>query len=152
MVVKAVGQINEPTVAEAAALRPCTAHCYECGEPQQDRQALAVHLVRAHGIKRHLRAYVVGLDCLVCGVRFASRQRLVDHLSEKSPVCGLNYRIRYRPLAAEEVARLDVEARPEFSRRRRLDGGPWRQDPWAFLASRRSRWGGDTLTPPIGPK
>ena len=152
MVMKAVGQVNEPTIEEAAALRPCTVHCYECGESQLDRQALAVHLVRAHGIKRPLRAYVIGLDCLVCGVRFVSRQRLVDHLSEKSPVCGLNYRIRYRPLAAEEVERLDVEARSEFSRRRRLDGGPWCQDPWPFPASGRSGRGGHSLAPPDGPE
>ena len=66
MVVKAVRQLNQPTVEEEEVLKPFTTHCYECGEPQHDRQALAVHLVRAHGIKRSLRAYAVGLDCLVC--------------------------------------------------------------------------------------
>ena len=47
MVVKAVRQLNEPTAEEEEVLRPFTMHCYECGEPQHDRQALEVHLVRA---------------------------------------------------------------------------------------------------------
>ena len=121
-VMKAIRITNWVTQEEREAERVSTTYCVLCGVEALDRQALSVHCFRAHGVRRFIRSYVEGLDCLVCGLRFASRQRLVDHLSEKSPVCSHNYILRYSPLPPEQVQHMDVDARSEPSRRLRLEG------------------------------
>ena len=122
VVSKAIAETNWVSTVEQDAERESTTYCLICGDPALDRQSLAVHMCRAHGVKRYIRAYVTGLDCLVCGLRCVSRQRLIDHLSEKSPICSHNYVLRYDPLPDEEVHRIDVGARQDFSRRRRVEG------------------------------
>ena len=122
LVAKAVAEVNQPDVEEEAVVKEFTTYCTECGEPQHDLQGLAVHMARAHHIKRAIRAYLSGSDCLVCGIRFASRQRLVDHVAEKSPICAFNYRRRYQPLPPDEVEALDLQGRAHFARRLRVEG------------------------------
>ena len=103
-------------------MRETTTYCMLCGKTAVDKQALSVHVFRAHKLRRAIRSYVEGLDCLVCGLRFQSRQRLVDHLAEKSQVCSHNYLRRYDPLPPDWVAELDLAGRAEHSRRTRLEG------------------------------
>ena len=122
VVMKAVLATNWPTVEEREAMRETTTYCTICGSPAVDRQALSVHVFRVHKLRRAIRSYVEGLDCLVCGLRFQSRQRLVDHLAEKSEVCSHNYIRRYDPLPPERVAELDLGGRTEYPRRSRLEG------------------------------
>ena len=119
---KAVAATNWTTPAEQAIERVQNTYCLEYGAPATDRQALAVHMCRAHGVRRFIRAYVDGIDCLVCGVRFASRQRLIDNLSEKFRICVHNYALRYEPLPPEQVQALDLAGRQEYPRRQRLEG------------------------------
>ena len=122
VIAKAAAATNWTTPADQAIERANVIYCLECGEPAPDRQALAVHMCRAHGIRRFIRSYVEGVDCLVCGVRFASRQRLFDHLSDKSRVCLHNYVLRYAPLPVEQVQALDLAGRCEHPRHQRLEG------------------------------
>ena len=122
VVTKAISHTNWITAEEQDAERDFTTYCAVCGAPALDKQALAVHMCRAHGVKRLIRTYVDNLDCLVCGLRCASRQRLVDHLAEKSLTCSHNYLLRYEPFPADVVRELDIRAREEISRRCRLEG------------------------------
>ena len=123
VVAKAVAATNWLGAVERDAIRSDSiTYCLECGASCGDRQSLAVHVYRAHGIRRYIRAYVDGTDCLVCGVRFCSRQRLIDHLAEKSQVCSMNYLRRYNPLSPQRLAELEDLGRSDFSRRLRVEG------------------------------
>ena len=122
VVLKAAWATNWSSAADQEADRDTTTYCTLCGTPAADRQALSVHLFRAHGLRRHIRSYVGGLDCLVCGLRFASRQRLIDHLAEKSQVCMHNYFLRYHPLPPDQVRAAEEAAKSDFPRRARLEG------------------------------
>ena len=119
---KAIAVTNWLTPEEKDTERDATTCCLVCGEPALDRQALSVHMFRTHGLRRAIRSYVEGLECLVCGLRFQSRQRIIDHLAEKSQACSHNYLLRYDPLPQVQVQALDLAGRHEFSRRVRLEG------------------------------
>ena len=119
---KATLATNWVSTNERELEREFKTYCTLCGELALDRQALSVHMCRAHGVLRFVRSYVEGLTCLVCGLQFASRQRIVDHLAEKSAVCMHNYLLRYEPLPVEQVQALDLSGRTEYSRRQRLPG------------------------------
>ena len=120
--VKAAGSTNWLSTQEIDREIVFTTYCFECGAAAQDRQALSIHLFRSHGVRRWIRAYVEGTTCLICGLMFASRQRLIDHLAEKGQICLHNYVLRYSPLSPDRVQQLDADGRSEFSRRRRLEG------------------------------
>ena len=122
VVLKATLATNWVSTTEREHDREFTTYCTLCGEPASDRQALSVHMCRAHGVRRFVRSYVEGLTCLVCGLQFASRQRIIDHLAEKSAVCMHNYLLRYEPLPVEQVQALDLSGRTQYSRRQRLPG------------------------------
>ena len=98
VVLKAVCNSNWISVVERVHIREFSTYCTLCGEAAVDRQALSVHMCRAHGVRRFVWAYVDGLTCLVCGLMFASHQRLIEnHIAEKSAVCMHNYFLRYKP-------------------------------------------------------
>ena len=99
--------------------------CLLCGEPCRDKQALSIHMFRGHCARRYIRSFVHASeshDCLVCGLRLASRQRLIDHLAEKGAICAHNYVLRYEPMSVEQTNALDVGSRSDFPRRQRLEG------------------------------
>ena len=122
VVIRAVAATNWVTPAEAATEVENSTYCTVCGDPARDRQSLAVHMLRAHGTRRYIRSFVEGLACLVCGMTFVSRQRLVDHLAEKSQVCAHSYSLHYEPLEPQRICELDLAARTEHSRRCRIGG------------------------------
>ena len=122
IVLRAVVATNWISASERDAEVVFTTYCTVCGAACRDMQALSVHTFRSHGVRRAIRALVEGHDCLVCGLRFASRQRIIDHLAEQGRVCAHNYVLRYRPLSPDSLAVLEREGRAEFSRRARLDG------------------------------
>ena len=123
VVVKAAGETNWMSVEEQERERTYHTYCLECGTWAQGKQSLSIHMLRSHGVRRAIRSYVEGTTCLVCGVMFASRQRLIDHIAEQpNQLCMHNYILRYPTLEPEVVRKLDVEGRSEFSRRRRLEG------------------------------
>ena len=125
IVMKACWETNWVTAEERDNETEMSTYCLVCGEPARDKQALSVHMFRSHGVRRYIRAFVYGAeyhDCLICGLRFTSRQRLVDHLSEKSPLCAHNYILRYEPLSSEETHAIDVAARSDPPRRQRQEG------------------------------
>ena len=125
VIVKAAVTTNWVTQIEREQELVMTTYCLLCGEPCRDKQALSIHMFRGHGARRYIRSFVHGSDfhdCLVCGLRLASRQRLVGHLAEKGPLCAHNYVLRYEPMSAEQTSELDVASRSDFSRRRRLEG------------------------------
>ena len=122
VVLRAVADTNWATAVEKEITAVVSTYCLICGKGARDRQALAV-MCRAHGSRRFIRSFVgAELTCLVCGMIFVSRQRLIDQLDELSPVCAHNYLRRYRPLDPALVEELDVASRSEFSRRARLEG------------------------------
>ena len=109
--------------AEVDQVREFTTYCVECGEPAVDKQALSVHMFRAHGSRRFIRRYVpAGNSCLVCGLLFASRQRLIDHLAEKSAICAHNFVLRFPLLEPAVVDVIDRAAHSDHPRRLRVDG------------------------------
>ena len=98
VVLKAIAVTNWLNPEEKDTERDATTCCLVCGEPALDRQALSVHMFRTHGLRRAIRSYVEGLECLVCGLRFQSRQRIIDHMAENKCAPTIIYcaMIRYR--------------------------------------------------------
>ena len=125
VVMKAAAATNWETQIEREQEREMTTYCLVCGEPCRDKQALAIHMFRGHGVRRYIRSFVhrsAFHDCLVCGLRLASRQRLIDHLAEKGPLCAHNYVLRYAPMTAQQTDEVDTASRSDVPRRQRLEG------------------------------
>ena len=63
-------------------------HCLDCGAVLGSRQALAAHRYRQHGTRRAVSWYVrAETHCLVCLQEFWERERLLNHLADKSARC-----------------------------------------------------------------
>ena len=86
--------------------------CTVCDEAFNTRQALAAHSFRKHGYIRRSRFYA-GRDavCNACLLQFGCRGRLIEHLSEKSPLCMHNLALSFEPFDEDTVAKLDAEDR-----------------------------------------
>merc|ERR1711884_210723 len=86
---------------------PVTYHCYECGRSFRTKQALAVHAFNKHGQRRNIRRKVAGGMCCSCLMQFHTRIRLLNHLTEKSPICHEYYMSALPDLPEHELASLD---------------------------------------------
>ena len=84
--------------------------CPECGRSFKTKQALATHRRRKHGVKRITRQYVDTTHCVACLLEFHDRERLINHLEEKSPPCCAAVLERLPQLAPEIVEELDARA------------------------------------------
>ena len=88
-----------PSIA-AAALYTCS-----CGKVCKSSSGLAAHRAHMHGSRNPAVWYASynGL-CECCGLRFASRQLLLAHLTRGSKLCLLNLVMRNEPFSAEMEA------------------------------------------------
>ena len=82
--------------------------CAVCGAVFAEYQPYAVHLARAHDRRRVARKYALeGNQCTSCLQIFSTRARLIDHLSEKNPICAMTAAWHLQPLTDAEVEALD---------------------------------------------
>jgi hypothetical protein len=83
--------------------------CYVCGATLASRQAHAVHMCKAHGIRHNTRAYVdSSATCFACLLQFSSRTRCVEHIKEKSDKCRSFLYDNMVPMTDEEIRVLDT--------------------------------------------
>jgi hypothetical protein len=81
--------------------------CLDCGSVMKSRQALAVHTYKAHGVKGTERKYVDTTFCTICLVQFWDRERVVNHIRYRSPICRLNLLLRGPLMDAAAADALD---------------------------------------------
>ena len=84
--------------------------CLHCAKILPNRQALAIHSFKTHGIKAIHRQYLNTTHCTVCLTEFWSRERAVCHL-QKSGVCMANLQMRHfnsPPFSIEQSSYLDA--------------------------------------------
>ena len=73
--------------------------CNVCGDAWSTKSALAAHLYKAHRRPNEMRRYIPYpvTICEVCLLERHSRRELVRHFVHKSPICGANIMLRYKP-------------------------------------------------------
>jgi len=81
--------------------------CEQCGQILKSLQSHALHMSSKHGVKNKFRKYVDGPICRVCLVNFWSRERCLNHVRYRSPVCRANNIWRGPVLSDEEANSLD---------------------------------------------
>lgn len=89
--------------------------CYFCGQGFRSKQALSVHACKLHGIQRPIRRYITTTHCCACLLEFHTRERLISHISEKSPVCASYFVANITPLSAEATKAPDIEGHSAIS-------------------------------------
>ena len=98
--------------------------CADCALSFPSRQAAAVHACKAHGTLRDARRLIRDTHCLACLQLFSTIERVLIHVAEKSPWCGLVYATVVEPMedaafdAVQETAREQQRALAGSSRGR----------------------------------
>ena len=69
---------------------------------------MAVHRYKRHGVKRDIRRYIHTTFCPACLLEFWTRERVVAHLSEKSPSCTEIIVKHFAPISEQMAADLDM--------------------------------------------
>ena len=83
--------------AERASLK-----CLLCGKACKGKQGLQVHMSRRHGELIQARYYAPDHRCHACKKGFATRERVIKHLSRRSPACLVFLQQHVSPLSYEE--------------------------------------------------
>jgi len=96
--------------ATTATLSPLANHwlCDQCEKACATKQALSVHRWRKHGMKRYERLLVSTTFCEICLLEFHSRQRLLNHVAEKSDICRQCYHLLGPKLTLEQANEMDA--------------------------------------------
>ena len=81
--------------------------CAICSRNFHARQALAVHNLKMHGLKRKERLLVATTHCTICMTEFWTRERVVAHIAEKSKICRINLSMHGPVLSEQEADELD---------------------------------------------
>ena len=92
-----------PAMESAGAMHMCKV----CNKACKSFQARSVHEYLAHGIKCVERLYVDGTQCQICLKEFWSRERHLNHIRYRSPVCKENLLLRPPCHSNVEADRLD---------------------------------------------
>ena len=87
---------------ESARVSVC---CPECGHVCKGKQGLHVHLARRHGVLTPARYYAPSHQCLACKKIFATRERVIKHLSRRSPACLRYLQDNVEPMSTEAERR-----------------------------------------------
>ena len=75
--------------------------CLLCGKDCKGRQGLQVHMSRRHGELIQARFYAPDHRCHACKKCFATRERVIKHLSRRSPACLSFLQSHTPPMSAE---------------------------------------------------
>ena len=75
--------------------------CLLCGKECKGKQGLQVHMSRRHGELIQARVYAPDHRCHACKKCFATRERVIKHLSRRSPACLSFLQQHTAPLSAE---------------------------------------------------
>ena len=110
--------------------------CDLCMSVFASKQALSVHRARKHWQTCEARKYIDGTCCRVCGLECHTRHHIIDHISCKSPICLLNYRLRGEQVPPDVIEGLDAA---EFARVKACKGNSRRQPRAAFRPALPSR-------------
>ena len=92
-----------PAMESAGAMPMCKV----CNKACKSFQACSVHEYLAHGIKCVERLYVDGTQCQICLKEFWSRERHLNHIRYRRPVCKENLLLRPPCHSNVEADRLD---------------------------------------------
>ena len=93
--------------------------CNVCGDEWATKQQLALHLAVAHNRPQEIRRFIPYpvTHCWVCMLEKHTRALLVQHLTDRSKVCGANLMLRFEPAPLRLSRQCDFSARKEPSRR-----------------------------------
>ena len=102
-------------------------HCHLCGKVCKGRQGLQVHLARKHGVLMAARFYAPDHTCQACRKAFANRERVLKHLSRRSPACLRFLQLHRTPLTEQEersVTKAEAKwrSKPQLQELSRADG------------------------------
>ena len=106
------------TVAGPSLELPCV-HCQAAGIDRtfRNKQLLAIHSYKHHGIKHYIRRYVTITQCSACLLEFHTRERLIAYLRDKAPNFRLYYFCAIDPMEPHEAEALDQEEAPKTTAR-----------------------------------
>ena len=103
---------KEPPPAIRGALQ-----CPLCDASFGTKRQIAAHANKVHGVSSVARFYAsASRICYSCNLRFATRTKLISHLSIWSKGCLQCLRESFHPLGLEQVQQLDREARALHNR------------------------------------
>ena len=84
--------------------------CESCSCSFPTKQLLGTHMWKVHHVRRATRSHVDGTHCPACLLEFHTRDRLLRHLEDKSPICR-SYVLEHLPkLEPDVVEQLDLDA------------------------------------------
>lgn len=99
----------------------CTSHksvaacapvqCQTCGKVFPDRQALSVHMFRAHKCSRSIRSKIDNNLCVACVQLFSSKECLVCHLAEKSRRCRIYHSLHLNDIDNSIIDELEAQSK-----------------------------------------
>jgi len=97
------------SVTQSATLRAFTLSmpCSECHKVFSSFQALSLHRFKSHGIKNMMRLFVDSTHCSVCLREFWTRERALNHVRYRSPICRDNLIMRGPVLTESQADELD---------------------------------------------
>ena len=101
-------EVQEPP----APVLQATLQCPLCDACFSTKKQISAHANKVHGIGSVARYYAPrSHTCYACRQRFATRQKLVSHLSIWSHACLDELKASFQPIPTAEVAELDKQAR-----------------------------------------
>jgi hypothetical protein len=109
--------------------------CVTCAVDFASERAFANHMGRLHRVAKAEHYLVTGATCEVCLGHFATRGRLLSHVSEKSSFCRLIYWVSTEPCNSEEARCRCDNDRPEQAGERKRGCRPVKARSAFFYAS-----------------
>ena len=89
-----------PSVETALACKRCAKICFS-------ENSLSMHMVSSHQAKDDVHQCVNTIWCPVCGIIYANRDLLMQHILENPQICKMNLLLRGSVYPKEEIDRLE---------------------------------------------
>ena len=86
--------------------------CQECHKVFYSFQALSLHRFKSHGLKNMMHKFIDVTHCIVCLREFWTRERVLNHVRYRSPLCRDNLIMRGPVLTESQADELDRLERP----------------------------------------